>query len=381
MKPFIKWPGGKTEELKIILENLAENINRFYEPFVGGGAVYFAVDNIKEYYINDKSNELINLYKSIQSKNNIFFYAIKEIDKCWKILEKISEDYIYKLSDLYNEYKLNRISDAQLKINIQRFIINNAEKFNGILNDEFIIDEKRILLELENNLFKKLKRMKKIEKDKGELSIDDIKLNIETGFKSGIYTYFRFLYNNFDKLKLNEHFISSIYYFIREYCYSSMFRYNRNGGFNVPYGGSSYNNKYLTNKIEYIESFEMQNKLGKTEIYSLDFADFFDKVELDENDFIFLDPPYDSSFSTYANNEFSNDDHIRLANFCKNTRAKFMLVIKNTDFIFNLYKEFNIKTFDKKYVVSFQNRNDKRAEHLLITNYDIYNKGNKQWIN
>ncbi|MDW2862101.1 DNA adenine methylase, partial [Mesomycoplasma ovipneumoniae] len=121
MKPFIKWPGGKTEELKIILENLAENINRFYEPFVGGGAVYFAVDNIKQYYINDKSNELINLYKSIQSKNNIFFSAIKEIDKCWKILEKISEDYIYKLSDLYNEYKLNRISDAQLKINIERF--------------------------------------------------------------------------------------------------------------------------------------------------------------------------------------------------------------------------------------------------------------------
>ena len=48
-----------------------------------------------------------------------------------------------------------------------------------------------------------------------------------------------------------------------------------------------------------------------------------------------------------------------------------MLVIKNTDFIYSLYKDFEITTFDKKYLVSFQNRNDKEAEHLLITNYKI----------
>jgi len=48
-----------------------------------------------------------------------------------------------------------------------------------------------------------------------------------------------------------------------------------------------------------------------------------------------------------------------------------MMVIKNTDFIFDLYnnKELNIKTFDKKYLVSFMNRNDKEVKHLLITNY------------
>ncbi|MBF0787956.1 MULTISPECIES: DNA adenine methylase [unclassified Streptococcus] len=374
MKPFIKWPGGKTEELKIILDNLPKNIKNFYEPFVGGGAVYFAIDNIDKYFINDKSKELINLYKSIQVKNEKFFYTIKEIDKCWKSLEKISEDYIYELLTLYKDYKADKICDLELKMSIEKFIICNANEFNGILNDELIIDGKRILVELENNLFKKLKRMKKIEKEKGELSINDVKLNIETGFKSGLYTHFRFLYNNSDTLMLNRHFISAIYYFIREYCYSSMFRYNKNGGFNVPYGGSSYNSKYLTKKIEYIESEDIKKKLDITQVYSLDFEEFFSEVNLDKNDFIFLDPPYDSSFSTYANNKFLNEDHIRLANFCKNTRAKFMLVIKNTDFIYDLYKGFNIKTFDKKYVVSFQNRNDKRAEHLLITNYGFKRK-------
>ena len=48
-----------------------------------------------------------------------------------------------------------------------------------------------------------------------------------------------------------------------------------------------------------------------------------------------------------------------------------MMIIKNTDFIFELYndKGLNIQSFEKTYLVSFMNRNDKNVEHLLITNY------------
>lgn len=48
-----------------------------------------------------------------------------------------------------------------------------------------------------------------------------------------------------------------------------------------------------------------------------------------------------------------------------------MMIIKHTDFIHGLYnkKGINIRTFDKEYLVSFMNRNDKKATHLLITNY------------
>lgn len=370
MKPFIKWPGGKTEELSVISRYLPKNIKNYYEPFVGGGAVYFDIENADRYFINDKSNELISLYKAIKNKNGIFLFAIKEIDKYWKIIEKICKSYIEELSRIYFDYKVNKIRDTTLKIYIEEFILSRADEFNSILNEKFIIDEKRIIVELENSLYRKLRRMKKIEIEKGDLSIEDIKVNIETGFKSGLYTHFRFLYNNSQKLSLDTNFKSAIFYFIREYCYSSMFRYNKNGEFNVPYGGSSYNSKYLTKKIEYITSDEINNKLICTEMFSNDFEDFFEDVDIKKGDFIFLDPPYDSSFSTYANNEFLIVDHIRLANFCKKTKSNFMLVIKNTDFIYDLYKDFNMITFDKKYTVSFQNRNDKEAEHLLITNYD-----------
>ena len=51
------------------------------------------------------------------------------------------------------------------------------------------------------------------------------------------------------------------------------------------------------------------------------------------------------------------------------------MIIKNTDFIYSLYDKegINIRTFNKEYVVSFMNRNDKKVTHLLITNY-LYNK-------
>ena len=56
LSPFIKWPGGKEQELQHITPNLPEDINRYIEPFVGGGAVLLSLEgneNINEYIIND----------------------------------------------------------------------------------------------------------------------------------------------------------------------------------------------------------------------------------------------------------------------------------------------------------------------------------------
>lgn len=369
MKPFIKWPGGKTEELKVISKYIPNKFDRYYEPFIGGGAVFFAMNGSRKCFINDKSIELINLYSSIKEKREDFFLNINEIDKCWKVLAVITEKHIDYFAEQYSDFKKDKLTEIELEKNINEFIKLYSDEFNGILNENFIIDEEKILTTFKQSLNRKFKRMKKIESEKGDLSVKDIKSNIETAFKSALYTHFRYLYNNKDKFKINSGLSTALFYFIREYCYSSMFRYNKSGGFNVPYGGMSYNGKYLTNKIEYMRSKQMVDKLKDTSITAMDFEMFFSQFCPGEKDFIFLDPPYDSDFSTYANNSFGEQDHIRLANFCNTTKSKFMLVIKNTEFIYDLYKDFNIKYFDKKYLVSFQNRNDKSAEHLIVTNY------------
>lgn len=367
-KPFIKWAGGKEKEWPIIKENLPNNFNRFIEPFVGGGAVYLNI-NCENSIINDKSDELMLLYKMVQKGNDEFYKSLNDINKNWISLEKIVEENCNELIDLYKNYKQDSDKLEEL---IKKFMKKHSKKFNELLKEDVDINLYNLFFEFEKNLKSKITRMYKIEKQKNEMSTKDIIDNIETAFKSAYYMYFRYLYNNKKKLKLSNEFYCAVFYFIRDYCYAAMFRYNANGEFNVPYGGISYNRKDFSKKIAYLTSYELKNYLSKTKLYNLDFEKFCEKIELTEDDFLFLDPPYDTEFSTYAKNDFNKDDQIRLAKYLMNTKAKFMLIIKNTEFIYDLYKDsgFIIKSFDKKYLVSFMNRNDKSVEHLLITNYN-----------
>ena len=366
-KPFIKWAGGKEKELPIILDNLPETFDRFIEPFVGGGAVYLNV-NCKNSIINDKSDELMLLYKMIKTGNAEFKTGLNDINKNWIQLEKDIENNADELLNMYSNYKKD---ESLLNELIDKYMLKHDKELKALLREEVDINLYNLIYEIKKNLESKLSRMAKLEKEKGNLSDDDLIKNIETAFKSAYYMYFRYLYNNKKKLKLSDPFYCAVFYFVRDYCYSAMFRYNANGEFNVPYGGISYNRKDFSKKIEYITSDELRLYLSKTKLYDLDFEVFCNKVELKETDFMFLDPPYDTEFSTYAKNDFDKDDQVRLANYLSKTKAKFLLIIKNTDFISDLYKDrgFNIKSFDKKYLVSFMNRNDKSVEHLLITNY------------
>lgn len=372
LKPFIKWAGGKEKELPIIMKNLPAHFNRYIEPFVGGGSVYLSME-CETSIINDKSDELILLYKMVKTNNKVFHKSLSEINKNWIQLEKIVENSSDELIKLYSDYKKD---NSQIDFLIDEYMKNHKKELNNLLKEDLDINLYNLIMEIEKNLYSKIKRMYKIENERGEMCLVDIINNMKTAFKSAYYMYFRYLYNNRKKLKLSDEFYCAVFYFIRDYCYSAMFRYNANGEFNVPYGGISYNRKNFGKKIDYVKSNELINKLSNTKLYCLDFEDFCNKLELNEDDFIFLDPPYDTEFSTYAQNDFNKNDQIRLSNYLGQTKAKFMLIIKNTDFIYNLYKDkgFNIKIFDKKYLVSFMNRNDKKVEHLLITNYDLEDK-------
>ena len=107
----------------------------------------------------------------------------------------------------------------------------------------------------------------------------------------------------------------------------------------------------------------------------MDFHEFLKSYKPTNNDFLFLDPPYDTEFSTYNKNEFNKDDQVRLSDYLINEcHGNWMLIIKNTDFIYNLYnhEKLYVSSFDKKYQVSFMNRNNQDTEHLMITNYKTY---------
>ena len=206
-------------------------------------------------------------------------------------------------------------------------------------------------------------------------SDEDLLENLITGFTSGFYMYFRKVYNDIALGRIDDPgdaYKAANFYFIREYCYGSMFRYNTKGEFNIPYGGMSYNRKDMKAKLERIFSDDVVSLLGRTDIESRDFEDFVKGLALTEKDFMFLDPPYDTEFSDYEGKDFTKMDQARLARLLKDTKARFILIIKNTDYIYSLYEQdFTILTFDKQYTYNVRSRNERGAEHLIVTNLPV----------
>lgn len=148
-----------------------------------------------------------------------------------------------------------------------------------------------------------------------------------------------------------------------------MFRYNSKGLFNVPFGGNSYAKKDFGFRIQQILDPEVQKKFKKTKIMQGDFSKSF--ID-DPNAFMFLDPPYDTEFSTYNGHSFDSSEQVRLHDeLMRLNHTRWLLVIKSTEFINDLYSDssLQINSFDKTYSVNFQNRNNKDTKHLVITNY------------
>ena len=369
LQPIIKWPGGKEKELKYILPNVP-SFKRYFEPFVGGGSVFMAMA-ATEYYINDFSSELISLYNNIATSNETFFWYAELMDKSWVNSVKFFNDNRV-LVEKYLEYRDDKLLKEDLKKYIHEFCLSKKDEIFAILGTEISSLPSIIIKEMETNLFRKMVRMRELEMEKHMLPEKDLDDNIETAIKSAVYMNYRYLYNDKTIAYSAPTLHCALFFFMRNYAYSGMFRYSSKGDFNVPYGGIAYNSKLMAKKLNYYRSKPLLRHFSDTKIYNLDFEEFLRTANPNEDDFVFLDPPYDSEFSTYAQNAFTKEDQERLANYMINEcRAKWMMIIKNTEFIYGLYNKdgINISMFDKEYLVSFMNRNDKKVTHLLITNY------------
>ncbi len=375
MRTLIKWPGGKSKEFNHI-KGLIPPFKRYIEPFFGGGAIFFRLKP-KKAIINDICEELMDFYRFIRGgeqynreefKKELYEYVIN-----WEKIPKYIGIFENKLIDLYEKYKQNKIDEQELKKIINDTLKKEEDHFNGLFLNKFCLDKQNLLQQIINNLISKIHRTREIEKQRGKLPEGDFHKNIETAFRSGFYMHFRDIMNfNGNKYKISEAKKIANYYFIREFCYGSMFRFNASGHFNIPYGGITYNEKGFRGKVDYIFSDEIKNLFKDTNIKNRDFEKIFNSFNLTRNDFIFLDPPYDTNFSDYEKKSFDKKDQERLANNLYKTKANFILIIKKTPFIFNLYdnkKGIKIDKFEKKYLYNIKGRNNREVEHLIVYNF------------
>jgi len=123
--PFVKWAGGKRQLLTQIKERMPEKYNNYLEPFVGGGAVTFALlpENA---LINDINKALINAYRQICNAPEVFLKAIKKLDnEMWED----GKEYYYFLREHYNDKLMKTEFDVELAA---LFVFINKHCFNGL---------------------------------------------------------------------------------------------------------------------------------------------------------------------------------------------------------------------------------------------------------
>ena len=356
LAPLLKWPGGKTDDIKHIKKNLSyllpKTIRNYYEPFLGGGAVWLSL-SAEQMFVNDLCEEVMFFYETIRDQDCDFFELIRGMFYNWNMLTGIARDKYIKFYNSSDEDKCNVLETYRISLERTFFASEFKSKYFDVLL---------------SSLLSKVKNIKKVETRRGILSEEDLAQNIEGALKAGFYTTVREIYNGrkqIDCLKI------ACFYFLREYCFSSMFRYNSKGGFNVPYGGMSYNDRSPAARMKYWNDDRLIKHLSATNFFKEDFEVFLRRTKPTNDDFIFVDPPYDSEFSTYAKNVFGQQEQKRLANYLVNEcEAKFLAVMRNTDFIRGLYdgnkNGIQCLIFDKTYAVSFKNRNEKDVEHLIV---------------
>ena len=263
-KPFLKWAGGKTQLLKNIRELYPDNIETYYEPFVGGGAVFFDLAP-KKYLLSDSNPELINVYKVVATKSK---ELIQELSKM-----KNTEEFFYQVRSLKYE-DLDNIAAAARTI------------------------------------------------------------------------------------------------FLNRSCLNGLYRVNKKGHFNVPFG--RYKNPDFIQRERIISCSKI---LKSKNLKCMDFRKLKD-ISFSKNDFIFFDPPYVplegySDFKRYTKEQFYEDSQRDLANIFKilsKKNVKLVLTNSNTSLVSELYNEFNKIVVDSKRNISSKSSTRKGQDVIIYAN-------------
>lgn len=372
IRPLIKWTGGKFDEFDEFAPFIPEFKN-YYEPFFGGGGVFFALQPEGLSYINDKSADLIAFYRQIRSAD--FKKEMMSYVEAWDEASCLSKALIKSIEHIFYEYLLGQKSLLELTDRVELFLSAKSNvKYPTLFAESTVLrptDFKQALIDSVKDKARRIKRIS--EKENRDFELKELADHIETGVKSGLYLFLRKLMNEnaIGTKILSDSKAAAVWYFVREFCYASMFRFNSKGEFNIPYGGIAYNKKNYRQKVDYVFATKAKKLFQHTTIFNEDFADFFKKAKPQKGDFVFLDPPYDSEFSEYDQNAFTAKDQERLRDDILKLKAKCMVVIKETPLILNLYAEkpFHILTFDKTYTYNVRGRNNRDTRHLIILNY------------
>ena len=121
--PVLKWAGGKTQLLEHIARNMPRGCNRYFEPFLGGGAVLFGLRPSRA-SVNDRNEPLMNLYAQLKVSAERVIENVRELDAA-----PVGKEVYYAVRDRYNEKLAAREFDAECAALL---IWMNKRCYNGL---------------------------------------------------------------------------------------------------------------------------------------------------------------------------------------------------------------------------------------------------------
>ena len=292
-RPFVKWAGGKGQLLDVLKSNLPKDlgttIRKYAEPFVGGGALLFALLNeysFDEVYICDNNKELINAYSAIK-------------DCCGELIQM--------LANMQSKY-----SSCDTEEERQEYYYEQRDRYNTLI------------------------------------------LNNDTRVEK-----------------------AALFIFINRTCFNGLYRVNRKGCYNVPFGKHANPTICDTENLLKISEI-LQNVIMRS-------CDYHDVLSFaDENTLVYIDPPYrplnaTSGFTSYTEDQFNDQNQIELADMYKELSAKGVKVMlsnsdphnvdENDNFFDYLYADFTILRVDASRMINSKASSRGKIKELLIKNY------------
>lgn len=160
--------------------------------------------------------------------------------------------------------------------------------------------------------------------------------------------------------------VASFFIYINKTCYNGLYRVNKSGLFNVPIGRQG---KCTNPPILDEDNLRACSKF----LQNIDiFQHSFTHIKPEKEHFYYLDPPYHETYSGYDRSGFGDDEHAKLAKFCRDIDAiggYFMLSNSDTKFVRKLYDGYNIEIISASRSISCKANERNKQNELIIKNY------------
>ena len=314
--------------------------------------------------VKDTNTEKINILKPI----------LKWVGGKTQIIDKIMVEFPTEI----NNYREIFLGGGSVLFALLSYVKNGMIKIHGNiyaydLNEPLIYIYKNIQ-KSHDELYDEIQKLINDFKDCGEGEINRVPKNIQEA-KITKENYYYWIRTEYNKLSLNDKKTvvgSAMFIFLNKTCFLGVFRIGPKG-FNVPYG--NYNNPQIINK-EHLD--KIHDLIQEVTFECCDFHTSLSNVNVEPNDYVYLDPPYapetDTSFVGYTKNGFSMENHKHLFDLIhKLTESNKKMMLSNSDVAlvrdnFCDSKKYNVISILCKRAIHSKNPQAK-AKEVLIKNY------------